>query len=242
MSNQELKMKDSVFRTLEYMRQNQRCQEHLATLGLDLSNQSVLEVGSGVGDHTTYFTDRGCAVVSVEARLENCQFALDSFKNSGYQNEIDLKIIHCEVANIGERIEGLFDIVYCYGLLYHLADPENALKLMAGRCRGMLLLETCVSFGTGESINRIAEDKTALDQSFHGRGCRPTRPWVFNRLNEIFEYVYVPRTQPAHERFPIDWSCDPPPDVLTRAVFVASRHRLDNPALLDFLPEKQRYC
>jgi 16S rRNA A1518/A1519 N6-dimethyltransferase RsmA/KsgA/DIM1 with predicted DNA glycosylase/AP lyase activity len=38
---------------------------------LDLVGKSVLEVGAGVGDHTLYFLDRDCAVVSLEARGEN---------------------------------------------------------------------------------------------------------------------------------------------------------------------------
>ena len=61
------------FRSPWYQRHNQRRQEHLASLQLDLVGKSVLEVGAGVGDHTFYFLDRDCTVVSVEARRENCQ-------------------------------------------------------------------------------------------------------------------------------------------------------------------------
>lgn len=40
------------FHSIFYLRHNARRQEHLATLGLDLGNKSVLEVGAGIGDHT----------------------------------------------------------------------------------------------------------------------------------------------------------------------------------------------
>jgi hypothetical protein len=78
-----------------------------------------------------------------------------------------------------------FDIVYCYGLLYHLKEPAKAIDFMSSRCKKMLLLETCVSFGEDESINPCPESPELLSQSFHGTGCRPTRPWVFNRLKHI---------------------------------------------------------
>lgn len=230
------------FRTLHYARHNQRRQEHLATLGLDLRDQSVLEIGAGVGDHTTFFLDRNCRVVSVEARVENCRFFVESFKTSGYKRKIDLDLIHCDVEHLAERVQGTFDIIYCYGLLYHIEDPAACIEAMADRCTRTLLLETCVSFGAEEAINPVAERRDAVTQSAHGHGCRPTRPWIFNRLRERFEHVYVPRTQPAHEEFPTDWGAEPSDDVRSRAVFIGSRQALDNPMLLDHLPERQDIC
>ena len=230
------------FRTLHYMRHNQRRQEHLATLGLDLRDQSVLELGAGVGDHTTFFLDRNCRVVSVEARVENCRFFLDSFRSAGYKGKVELEIVHCDVEHLADQIQANFDIVYCYGLLYHLEDPAACIEAMADRCTGTLLLETMVSFGEEEAINPVTERQDAVTQSAHGRGCRPTRPWIFARLGERFEHVYVPRTQPAHEEFPTDWSTQPPGGGFSRAVFIASRRALDNPMLLDHLPGKQDVC
>ena len=48
-----------------------RRQEHLASLRLPVAGMRVLEVGAGIGDHTHYFLDRGCAVTVTEAREEN---------------------------------------------------------------------------------------------------------------------------------------------------------------------------
>src|ERR1700730_18661 len=60
------------FHADHYLRQNHRVLEHLATLSLPLTNRSVLEVGAGIGDHTSFFLDRGCTVVTSDARSENC--------------------------------------------------------------------------------------------------------------------------------------------------------------------------
>jgi hypothetical protein len=59
------------FNNWHYIQHNQRRQEHLCSLGLDLSHKRVLEVGAGIGDHTTFFIDRGCDVVVTEGRPEN---------------------------------------------------------------------------------------------------------------------------------------------------------------------------
>ena len=43
----------------------------------------------------------------------------------------------------------------------------------------------------------------------------------------------------AHEDFPLDWTVPPPTSRESCAVFIASRQRLDNPLLLDHLPDRQ---
>src|SRR5205823_5780095 len=53
------------------VRMTARRQEHLAGLGLPLAGRSVLEVGAGVGTHSTFFLDRDCSVLATDARTEN---------------------------------------------------------------------------------------------------------------------------------------------------------------------------
>jgi SAM-dependent methyltransferase len=226
------------FRSLGYLRHNQRRQEHLASLGLDLAAKSVLELGAGVGDHTTFFLDRGCSVTAVEPRLECCQFLLESYKNAHYSAPVDLTLLNIDVESLPAHVTARFDIVYCYGLLYHVGDPARVIALMAERCAGLLLLETAVTMGPGEAVNPTPEP-AAVHQAFHGVGCRPTRLWLFNRLKAHFEHVYVPVTQPAHAEFPDDWTAPPPADRMTRAVFIAARRPLALPTLLDHLPDRQ---
>jgi 2-polyprenyl-3-methyl-5-hydroxy-6-metoxy-1,4-benzoquinol methylase len=129
-----------------------------------------------------------------------------------------------------------FDIVHCYGLLYHLSRPEQALQFLARHCKGILLLETCVSFGSDPKINPVKEQAHNHSQSFYGQGCRPTRPWIFNILSQLFEYVYTTSSQPAHEESPLDWTIqDSNPKQLKRSVFVASRQPLQSPYLANEL-------
>ena len=170
------------FRNPHYLRHNARRQEHLASLGLAIAGRTVLEVGAGVGDHTTFFLDRDCRVVSVEPRQENCElFAATMAKHRklGYAKADNCTLVHGDVESIADRVADRFDIVYCYGLLYHVEDPAAVLAALAQRC-GDLLLETRESAGSREEIHPVYEDKASLSNTFHGMGCQSTRPWIFN--------------------------------------------------------------
>lgn len=222
------------FRFPYYQRLNQRRLEHLASLGLPLSNRSVLEVGAGVGDLTTFWLDRGCRVHSTDARPEHVEILAQTFAGDP-RFSCDVLDLDAPPRRWGDR----FDIVFCYGLLYHLREPKSAIGFMADACAGLLLLETCVSRGGGESLNPVAEDSAVYSQAVSGTGCRPTRTWVRSRLRERFQHVVLPVSQPAHEEFPLDWTAPGPADLLTRAVFIASREPIPGGLFVTELPHHQ---
>ena len=219
----------SVFLAPEAQAINRARQEHLASLGLDLEGKSVLEVGAGIGLHTPFFVERGCAVTLTDGRAENVAEAKRRLPG------VRAAVVDVEVDQpIGL---GLFDVVYCYGLLYHLANPARALERMAEACRSLLLLETAVSPGTFDEL-LLVRDPDALNQAVSGTGCRPTRLWVLNRLRASFGYAYIPRTQPDFVDFPLDW-VHTPMQLMHRSIFVASRTPLALPTLGEDVPTTQ---
>lgn len=221
------------FISFEYQRHNQRRLEHLAGLGLDLTNKHVLELGAGIGDHTSFFLDRNCEVTISEPRKENLEILKLRFP--------DKEILSLDLES-PSPLNRQFDIVYCYGVLYHLADPEKALRFMAPLCSDLFLLETSVSYLDNGQVNVCDEDAEHITQAVSGSGCRPARSYVFNLLKELFPYVYMPKTQPVHEEFPSDWtqsSSPTGPHKLTRAIFIGSRKELNNPLLSSSIPDKQ---
>ena len=131
-------------------------------------------------------------------------------------------------------------VVFCFGVLYHLRHPTVAIEFLSKQSTEFLLLETCVSFGERNEVNQIEEDPANPTQARNGLGCRPTRSWVFDQLSQYFEHVYVPRTQPWHVEFPLDWTLtNNPRSRLSREVFIGSRLCLNNSILLDDLPGRQ---
>jgi SAM-dependent methyltransferase len=221
------------FTTWDTIRLNQRRLEHLESLRLALGGRTVLEVGAGIGNLTDFFLDRGCSVVTTEARPENLA-VLKARHPQANARQLDLDQPSTEFASP-------FDIVFCYGLLYHLRRPAEALAHLARWCQGLVLLETCVSFGDDEQIHPCSEDALHVSQAISGVGCRPTRPWVLRELKRHFGHVYVPETQPCHDQFPLDWTSPASHRApFSRAVFIASRAALDHPGLLEGLPPRQR--
>ncbi len=208
------------FATQHYQEHNVARLEHLASLGLQLNNKKVLEVGAGPGDHTGFYLERGCTVLATDARKQ-CVEAL----RKRYP-DIETRMVDMNGMPVLRDERRRFDVVHCYGLLYHLGDPAAAIRALGSVCRGMLLLETCVSMDDGININPVNESAYEITQSTTGQGCRPTREWVFHELQQHFECVYQTRTQPKHQEFPLDWTTRSE-GVLSRAVFVGSREPLD---------------
>ncbi len=219
------------FLSLAYRRHNRSKLQHLETLGLNLAGSSVLEVGAGIGDHTGFFVKRGCRVVTSDVRAENLKLLRSRYPQ--------LQVLHLDLDSPPAMFNETFDVVYCYGVLYHLKDPARAIAFMAQHCRQMLLLETCVSFGDEDALNPCTEDVRNPTQSISGWGCRPTRTWVHNQLKRHFEFVYFPRTQPNHEEYPLDWSSPGPANTLSRAIFIAARQQVTNPLLVEAMPRRQ---
>ena len=208
---------------------NHARQSHLASLGLDLNGKNVLDVGAGFGLHTQFFLERGCTVTVTDGRAENV--AEIARRHPG----VKTAIVDLEVDRPIEL--GRFDVIYCYGLLYHLSNPQRALARLADVCDGQLLLETAVSPGTHDEL-LLVRDPDAFNQAISGIGCRPTRLWILNRLKSLFGYGYIPRTQPDHVDFPADW-VHTPIQTMHRSIFVGSRTPLALPTLTDAVPSEQ---
>jgi SAM-dependent methyltransferase len=194
---------------------------HLATLGLPIDGKSVLEVGAGIGLLTGFFEERGCQVLSTDARPDN---VAEIKRRNPHRQVAVLDLEHPdEVDNLGR-----FDLVFCYGTLYHLTSPEPALEALS-RVAALILLETCLTPGREDASPHI-DEPLFMNQAVTGVGSRPTRTWVLNRLIKYWGHGYIAKTQPEHPDFPTDWNASPV-RLNTRAVFVGSRTLLANPLL-----------
>jgi hypothetical protein len=211
------------FHSDDYLRHTARRLEHLASLRIPVSGMSVLEVGAGIGDHSNYYIDRGCDITITETRRENLDHLVSRYPGAS--------VLHLDLDTPDRLLNGPFDIVHCYGTLYHLKNPELALAFLGQACSKILFLETCVSFGEDEEINLVKESQKNPSQAYSGIGCRPTRPWILSRLRRDFEYVYIPVTQPNHEEFPLDWTQPEIHQGLSRSIFIASKTELRNDLL-----------
>lgn len=203
--------------------------KHLASLGLSLEGKSVLEVGAGIGMLTHFFEDLGCDVLSTEGREANVLENLRRHPHrEGRAKTVDLAEPHSHT-HLGK-----FDVVFCYGVLYHLGDPNQCLMDLSEVCKELFLLSSRVFMRDNNKINKF---KRKSFYNLRARACRPSRKWIMNILSKYYEFVYITRTQPNHSDFHLNWPATSP---TARAVFVASRTKLSLSTLSEKLLMRQK--
>lgn len=220
-----------VFDTPEALRLNAARIAHLESLGLPLKGKRALDLGCGVGHLAIRLQQMGCSMVCVDGREQN----IASLKERYPQLEAHVGDVEQDLSRFGR-----FDIVFSYGLLYHLENPLKSIRNMAAVCEDLLLLETMVSDHTLPLV-RIEDESTDFNQAMAGLAGRPTPHYVVLGLNRAgFEHVYAPVTPPEHEDFRFEWkddlACVRDGHPL-RCVFVASRTELKNPRLVSLLKD-----
>lgn len=205
--------------------------EHLSSLGLPLSGRTVVDVGCGVGHLSRFFRDRGCQVVCLDGRQENIEQLRILYPGT------DARVFDLESQSLSDV--GEFDIVFCYGLLYHLENPFRALRSLASAAGQLLLLETQVSDHRLPLVV-LEEETESFSQALHGVGSRPTPSFLALALREAgMPHVYTPRVPPDHPDFRFSWRNDLSSQRdghLLRCTLVASRAPLESTALVEAWP------
>lgn len=184
-------MSDNPFTSEGYRAINYVRLSHLSRLGLPLVRRTVLELGCGQGDLTYFWLNRGCDVTCVEGRRCNCN-AIRSL----YQARV--QVAQHDLCSPRWPF-GTFDIVFAYGVLYHLPHPISALHQWASSAAELLLLETVVSH-TAEPVPH-QEPATDPTGALHGCCEWPAAQDVLDALRTLFRYVYLPVEVPAHVEF-----------------------------------------
>lgn len=201
--------------------------DHFKSLGLRLSGKSVIDIGSGVGHLSEVLEGLGANVTCVDGRAENIARIHELYPHR------KAFVADVETDNLLEL--GKFDVVFCYGLLYHLADPLGFIRRAAAMCRDWLILETCIMDSESAIVQLVPEDHANNSQALHAMGCRPSSAYVIFGLKTAgMEHVYVTKSLPHHPQFQYRLQNDfshRKNGNLMRNVFVGSRSPMDSPML-----------
>lgn len=199
---------------------------HLQSLALPIERKTVLDLGCGIGDLSKFFVDKKCDVLAVDARPENVESAKKRYP------KLDVRYYDIEREPLSESLVPR-DVVFCYGLLYHLQNPLAGLDRMARWAKELLLIETAVLDSAESYVKYEEENRDDRRMSLNGVGCRPSLILIFRKLREHFDHVYVPEKQPDHSYY--EWKTKQPSPFLfdmdwrrpniggIRRVIVASR-------------------
>ena len=202
-----------IFNDSTYINFDQVRFENFDKLGIDFKNKNILELGSGIGNHTNFLlTKKPKFIVSIEGREDNFEVLKKTIKSKKVKN-----VLHDLEKPIPD-FNMKFDWVYNYGLLYHLKNPFEFIDNLSDVNHENMILETCIELdGEENNLNEGSQQSQALN----GVGSRPNIYKLVEKFNTIYEQVYYPE-QPNHRWF--DIHSDPAP-VLKRIVIICKNKR-----------------
>ena len=202
--------------------------EHLESLQLPVAGKTVIDVGCGIGRLAEYFDRNGCDVTCVDGRAENIQQLRELYPAR------KAAVVDLETEEVLQQ--GTFDVVFCYGLLYHVVDVHGVIRRLAQLSRGIALIETCITPVRENLLRLMREYPQDVTQALGKWGSRPSPLYVETCLRQSgFKYLYSPKTKPDHPQFQYDFVAtlaDWPTDRLVRDIFIASREPIQNELLL----------
>jgi Methyltransferase domain len=158
-----------------------------------LGLHTALDAGAGVGFFSQTLLDCGLNVCGFDGRSENVAEARRRFPHIPFE-QADLQ--DRSVLELGK-----FDLVLCFGLLYHLENPLLAirnLRALTGKC--LLLESMCVPDDKPSMLLR--EEPRETDQSLTDVAYYPSEDSLIKMLYSAgFGFVYRLAPLPNHDDF-----------------------------------------
>jgi tRNA (mo5U34)-methyltransferase len=158
-----------------------------------LSLQTAVDVGCGLGYFSGLLKSLNLDVTGVDGRRQNVEEAERRFPG------IDFK--HCDAQDTALRALGKFDLVLCFGLLYHLENPLLTVRHLRSMATKLLLVEGVI-FPGEEPIMALVDEGATEDQGLNHFAFYPTEACLVKMLYRSgFPNVYALVSQPNHPEY-----------------------------------------
>lgn len=158
-----------------------------------LGLRTALDVGCGVGYFSNLLHDLGFHTVGVDARSENVTEAS--------RRHPHIRFLPVNVEDPGVSQLGSFDLVLCFGLLYHLENPLLALRNISLVTGKLLLLES-MRAPSGNPVLVICDEEPGDDQSLKQIALYPSEAGIAKMLYRAgFRCAFRFVRFPEHEEF-----------------------------------------
>jgi SAM-dependent methyltransferase len=154
---------------------------------------SALDVGCGLGDFSKFMSEQGFQVVALDGREENIQEGQRRYP------EITFRTADAEELSVSEI--GTFDLVLCFGLLYHLENPFRTIRSLHSLTKQILLVEgMCVP--SEQATMELLDEKAGEDQGFSNVAFYPSELCLIKMLYRAgFPFVYRFDRLPANDMY-----------------------------------------
>lgn len=190
-------MNTLAFDRVEYQRKSDArgafLEKILPELQAAQSLKTALDAGCGVGFFATLLAGNGFHVTAFDARLENVEEARRRYPAIRFEVR--------DVEDVAITGLGQFDLVLCFGLLYHLENPFRALRNLCALTKHALLLESmCVPEERACMVLR--DEYRGEDQGLNYVAFYPSESALIKMCHKAgFSHVYRFVSLPEHEDF-----------------------------------------
>lgn len=149
----------------------------------------VLELGCLEGGHTVTLARNATSVLAVDARPENLERARWVAELYGIQDRVRFLEADVETWSPSEPV----DLLFCVGVLYHLADPIAALERFASWAPRLVLWTHVGAPGHRQEEAGFGDRLSGL----HDDSPWPTRDDVMAVIDDVFDEAEASSTDPG---------------------------------------------
>lgn len=155
--------------------------------------KTALDAGCGTGNFSGYLASLGLLVTAFDGRLNHVEEA------RGRHPLVNFYTL--DVEDLSLKNSERFDLVFAFGLLYHLENPFRAIRNLFEVTRKFLLIEgSCAPYRAPAAL--LLTEGSGEDQSLEGTAFYPSESCLVNMLYRAgFPQVYKFRRLPVHASF-----------------------------------------
>ena len=215
---------DSVhnFHTDRYYWLNEYRWRLLLQTGIPFKDMTIFEPGAGIGDQTAWLLQQGASrVLTSDGREVNVEVLKKRFHNNS-----KVTVMRGDLENCLERPEFQIktDLVYCWGVYYHINDPMPEFPILKklSKLAPLIVMDFQISLTGVDYVATYNFENTSTSIS-HKSG-RQTMDSMANAVRDTFGYAYFPAEQ-------MNWN-DPACLHDPRRIIVGSKSQLNYPGLI----------
>lgn len=183
-----------------------------------LNLETALDLGCGLGHYAKLLHGHGLDVLAVDGRSENVEEARRRHPQLKFQ------VADAQDPNLAQL--GKFDLVFCFGLLYHLENPFRVIRSIAKLSSKLILIEGIV-YPSPEPAMVLMDENTGVDQGLNYMAFYPSESCLIKMLRRSgLSHCYNPVPMPAHPEYHRGSN-----GFRRRTVLAAARESLDSPML-----------
>lgn len=167
--------------------------DFLAAARTEANIETAIDVGCAIGDFSSFLEEKGLRAMGVDGRPENVEEARRRFPG------IEFRVFDAEDARVKDL--GAFDLLLCFGLLYHLENPFRVVRNLCAMTTKIALIESMCPPGA-RPVLELQDEGDGEDQSLNLVAFYPSEPCLVKMLYRAgFPYVYRFSRLPEHELY-----------------------------------------